>query len=80
MKKRVFKILASMKLGEVKEVIEALNMKSIPEDHVARKFTNAVFAEIEEKDRQGIIMELIHCMPYIAAYLMDWIEMYSDNG
>lgn len=39
-----------------------------------------VFAEIEEKDRQGIIMELIHCMPYIAAYLMDWIEMYSDNG
>ena len=43
MKKRVFKILASMKLGEVKEVIEALNMKSIPEDHVARKFTDAVF-------------------------------------
>ena len=80
MKKRVFKILASMKLGEVKEVIEALNMKSIPEDHVARKFTDAVFAEIEEKDRQGIIMELIHCMPYIAAYLMDWIERYSDNG
>lgn len=80
MKKRVFKILASMKLGEVKEVIEALNMKSIPEDHVARKFTDAVFAEIAEKDRQGIIMELIHCMPYIAAYLMDWIDMYDNNG
>lgn len=58
----------------------ALNMKSIPEDHVARKFTDAVFAEIEEKDRQGIIMELIHCMPYIAAYLMDWIDMYDNNG
>lgn len=38
MKKRVFKILASMKLGEVKEVIEALNMKSIPEDNYCMKF------------------------------------------
>lgn len=79
MKKRVFKILASMKLSEVKEVVNALNLKSIPENHVARKFTDAVFAETAEKDRQGVIMELFHCMPYIAAYLMDWIEMYSDN-
>lgn len=29
MKKRVFKILSSMKLSEVKEVINALNMKKI---------------------------------------------------
>lgn len=80
MKKRVFKILASMKLSEVKDVIDALNLKSIPEDHVARKFTDAVFAGTAEKDRQGVIMELFHCMPYIAAYLMDWIDMYSNNG
>ena len=80
MKKRVFKILASMKLSEVKEVVNALNLKSIPENHVARKFTDAVFAETAEKDRQGVIMELFHCMPYIAAYLMDWIDMYSVNG
>lgn len=77
MKTRIFEILESLNIRQIKDIIYALNLKDgIPEDHISRIFTDAVYVDINDRDRQGVIMELHYCMPYIAMYL---VENFSEK-